>query len=58
MNELIAALAHYAVLFEDSIQGPSGPKILAFIEQNGLDRGRRAILEALGVEHGAPEYES
>ncbi len=53
MDQLIAALAGGAVLFQDAIHGPSRAKILAFIEQRGVDRGRRAILEALGIQHGA-----
>ena len=53
MDELIAALASCAILFQDAIHGPSRAKILAFIEQRGLDRGGRAILEAFGIEHGA-----
>ena len=47
MGELIAALARGAVLFQDAIHGARGAEILAFIEQGGLNGGRRAILEAL-----------
>ena len=36
MGELIAALAGFAILFQDAIHGPSRAKILAFIEQRGL----------------------
>ncbi len=53
MGELIPAFARGAVLFQDPIHGPRRAKILAFIEQRGVDRGRRAILEALGIQDGA-----
>src|ERR1022692_4969547 len=53
MGELIAAIAKSAIFFQDSIHGPNRAKILALIEQSGLYGGRRAILKALGVQHGA-----
>src|SRR5438552_14489503 len=39
MDELIAALASCAIFFQHTIHGPSRAKILAFIEQRGVDRG-------------------
>ena len=53
MGELIPAFARGAVLFQDAIHGPRRTKILAFIEQRGADRGRRAILEAFGIQDSA-----
>jgi len=53
MSELIAALARGAVLLQEPIHGSGGAKILAFIEQSGLNGSRGAILKACGVEHGA-----
>jgi hypothetical protein len=34
-------------------QNNENPKPLAFIEQGGVDRGGRAILEAFGIQHSA-----
>src|SRR5438876_2162692 len=53
MDELIAALASCAIFFQHTIHGPSRAKILAFIEQRGVDRGGGAILEAFTIQHGA-----
>ena len=56
MSELIAAFARCAVLFQNPIHGSRRAKILAFIEQSGLNGGGRAILEAHGIEHGANRF--
>ena len=50
MNELIAAFARLALLFEDAVHGADRAEILAFIEQGGLDGGGRAILESLFMQ--------
>src|ERR1035437_163779 len=50
MSELIAALARGAVLSQDPIHGSCRAQILAFIEQGGLNGGRRRILKARGME--------
>jgi hypothetical protein len=50
MRQLIAALAHLAVLFEQAIRGANRAVILAFIEQCRINRSWRAILEAFGVK--------
>src|ERR1700682_2342410 len=51
MDELIAALTRCTIFFQDTIHGPSRAEILTFIEQGGVDRRGRAILEAFGIQH-------
>ena len=50
MNELIAAVQCRAVRFKDPVYGPNGAQIAAFIQQSGMNRGGRAILEAFGIQ--------
>src|SRR2546422_6932356 len=50
MRQLIAALAHLAVLFKQAIHGANRAVILAFIEQRHINSGWRAILEAFFVQ--------
>src|SRR6266436_1426676 len=50
MRQLIAALAHLAVLFKQAIHGANRAVILAFIEQRRINSGWRAILEAFFVQ--------
>ena len=52
MDELVAAFADRAILFEHPIHGPNGAYILAGIQQSSVDGGGSAILEAFGIQYG------
>ena len=50
MAELLAAFADFAVLAEDAIHGADRAVVDAFIEQAGVDLGRRLVGEARRVQ--------
>jgi hypothetical protein len=50
MDELIAALAKLALLFQDAIHGVRRAEVLAFVQQGGLHGCRRAVLESFFME--------
>ena len=52
MNELIAALARFSLLFQDAVHGAGRAEVLAFVQQGGLHGCRRAVLESLFMEDG------
>jgi len=49
MNPLIAAFAVRAIRGEPPMHGPGGAKILAFVDQGGVDLGRGKIAKAFGI---------
>ena len=49
---MIPPLSHLVVGGQDSIHGPLGAQVLAFVEQRGLDLRRRVIHEARLMQHG------
>ena len=47
MNELVAALAGFSLVFEDAVHGAGRAEVLAFVQQGGLDGCGGAVLESL-----------
>jgi hypothetical protein len=52
MNELIAALAGLALVFEDAVHGAGRAEVLAFVQQGGLNGCGRTVLKSLFVQDG------
>src|ERR1035437_8993649 len=52
MNKLVAALARFALVFEDAVHGAGRAEVLAFVQQGGLDGGGGAVLKSLFVQDG------
>jgi hypothetical protein len=52
MPELVPALPHLAVGRQEAIHRARGAEVLPFVEQRGVDFGRREIHESFLVEHG------
>ena len=50
MNQLIAAFAGSAIGGEQPMHGAGGAKILAFVDQGGVDLGRRRIAKTSGIQ--------
>src|ERR1035441_5816357 len=50
MDELIAALARFPLLFQDAVHGACRAEVLTFVQQSGLHGCRRAVLESLFME--------
>jgi hypothetical protein len=51
MNELIATLAGFPLLLEDTVHGANRTQVLTFVQQGGLHGRRRAVLESLFMEY-------
>lgn len=51
MDELIATLARWVVLFQYPVHRPNSTEILAVIQQRGVDGGRCAILKTFGIQY-------
>src|ERR1019366_709042 len=57
MGELIAALASFTLLHQQTVHGADGAVIPALVQQRGIDGGGRAILESFfmqAAQHGFP----
>src|SRR5271170_7814045 len=52
MHELVAALTHLALAFQNPVHGANRAMIAAFVEQSGVNRGRRAVLKSLLMQAG------
>jgi hypothetical protein len=50
MHELPAAFVQFPLLLENPVHGAGRTKILAFVQQSGLDGGRSSILEAFCMQ--------
>jgi hypothetical protein len=56
MHKLVAALTRLALAFENPAHGANRAMIPAFVEQRGVNRGRRAVLKSLLMEEGQNHF--
>jgi hypothetical protein len=49
MNELVAALARLALVFQNAVHGAGRAEVLAFVQQGGLNGCGRTVLKPLFV---------
>src|ERR1035437_2001558 len=56
MDELIAAVSRWTILFQDPVHRPNGAQILTVIQQSGVDGGGSAILKTIGIQHGEEAF--